>query len=176
VKHTLVFNIFVASGLLSLFVGAVAWGEACDPLAEAFRKADRQDRMGERVSVMGMVNNNRRIGNVRCESSKAANGVDSCHDAKGPDITSVLAKGRADMILELEKAGHKCRLIGTEKIDGENAHKYGVSSEEAPDFSELYWVSIQTGLPIAWGDDLAFPGGIKIVYGDGVKDCNCKKK
>jgi len=79
------------------------------------------------------------------------------------------------MILELEKAGHKCRLIGTE-IDGENAHKYGVSSEEAPDFSELYWVSIKSGLLIAWGDDLAFPRGIKIAYGDGVEDCNCKKK
>jgi hypothetical protein len=174
-RRLVIFGICLFSGLLSARFGTVTWGATCDPLAEAFRKADKQDRMGERGSVVGMVKS-RRIGDVRCESSKDAKGIDVCQDAKGPDITSMLAKRRADMILELEKSGHKCRLIGIAKMDGENALKYGLSSAEAPDISELYWVSTQTGLPIAWGDDFAFPGGIKIIYGEGVKDCNCKTK
>jgi len=115
-KHFAVFNFHLITGLLILFVaGTAARGAPCDPLAEAFRKADKQDRMGEQVKkqiIFPIEVNSSRIGNVRCDPD---NSNEPCQDAKGPDATSMLAKRYWDIILESEKAGmYKCRLVETE--------------------------------------------------------------
>lgn len=180
-KYQVVLSTFIFTGLLSFFVGSPAWGGACAAIAEAFKKADKQERMGTRSEGGGFLkgfgqDGEKRIGKVKCLPSTDIVVTYSCEEAKDPDFLSPVGKGRAQIYLAGEKGGEfKCRSLGTDKVDGEMADKYELTSmmEGSVLQREVYWISTKTGLPLAQDTGLTVT---KYFYGTAVKDCDCKKK
>ena len=114
-KRQVVFSVCIFSGLLSMFVETPAWGGACAVIAEAFKKADKEERMGTLIKGGGFLkgvdqDGEKRSGKVKCVPSTDVVVTYSCEKAEDPDFLSDVGKGRAQIYLAGDKSGeYKCR-------------------------------------------------------------------
>ena len=185
-KHPLIIDISMLIGLLTLFVG-FAWGATCDPIADAFRKLDKQERVETRLDMPLLakkeIEGEKRIGSMLCSPTDDV-GIHTCEAVKTrPAADSMVAPGKAEFYLTMEKVGNeegrlRCEPAGAETLDGEQVNKYvlitTLDGKVQP--KDMLWVSSKTGLPVVFYSEEVFVGRLKFVYGAAVKDCHCKKK